>query len=68
MVLILILCKINLSMRRTDINMIYFSDDELIKLGYEQKGNILIVDGEEYLIKRAVDGKYKRGYEVIKIK
>lgn len=45
---------------------IYFSDEELQQLGYKQNGRDLKVADEEYIIIRAVDGKYKRGYEVVK--
>ena len=46
--------------------LIYFSDEELEQLGYEQQGRVLTVAGEEYIIKRAVDNSRRRGYEVIK--
>jgi len=46
--------------------MIYFSDEFLEEMGYRQEGNMLFVDGEEYVIKSAVDSKDKRGYMVVK--
>jgi hypothetical protein len=46
--------------------MIYFSDEFLEEMGYRQEGNVLIVDGEKYIIKRAIDSKDKRGYMVVK--
>jgi len=47
--------------------MIYFSDEFLEEIGYKQEGNILMVDGEIYIIKSAVDSKDKRGYMVVKL-
>ena len=46
--------------------LIYFSDEELEQLGYEQQGRMLTVAGEEYIIKRAVDNSKRRGYEVVR--
>jgi len=48
------------------IIIIYFSDEFLEQLGFEKIGNRLIVAGEEYTIKSAVDCKNRRGYMVVK--